>query len=57
MTWRPAALLPLILGLWACAEGGTRGSGIATSVVGNVVSVQTPAVARSPHRTTPDLLA
>lgn len=41
MRWRPAALLPLILTLWACAEGGSRGSGISTAVLGNVESVQT----------------
>lgn len=41
MTWRPAALLPLILTLWACAEGGSRGSGISTAVLGNVESVRT----------------
>jgi hypothetical protein len=41
MRGRPAALLPLILTLWACAEGGSRGSGISTAVLGNVESVQT----------------
>jgi hypothetical protein len=38
MTWKPAALLLLLALLCACAEGGTRGSGISTSVLGNVVS-------------------
>ena len=45
MNWRLAALLPLILTLWACAEGGSRGSGIFTEVVGNVDSVETAMVA------------
>jgi hypothetical protein len=40
MTWRRAALLPMLLALWACAEGGIRGSGISTSVFGNVVNIQ-----------------
>jgi hypothetical protein len=43
MTWRPAALLPLIFALAACAEGGSRGSGITTFVLGNVQTVQAPA--------------
>ena len=43
MTWRPALLLPLILTLWACAEGGSRGSGISTLVTGNVSAVETAA--------------
>src|SRR4029450_13238250 len=30
----------MLLALWACAEGGIRGSGISTSVFGNVVSIQ-----------------
>ena len=38
MTWKPAALLSLLALLCACAEGGTRGSGISTFVLGNVVS-------------------
>jgi hypothetical protein len=33
-------LLPLLLVLSACAEGGGRGSGISTFVLGNVASVQ-----------------
>jgi hypothetical protein len=40
MSWRPVALLPLILTLWACAEGGSRGSGITTIVTGNVATVE-----------------
>ena len=43
MSWRPVALLPLILTLWACAEGGSRGSGITTIVAGNVTAVDTAA--------------
>lgn len=44
MNWRQAALLPFILALGACAsEGGSRGSGISSTVVGNVASVQTAA--------------
>jgi hypothetical protein len=43
MSWRPVALLPLILTLWACAEGGSRGSGITTIVTGNVATVETAA--------------
>ena len=39
MKWNSAALLPLLIAMWACAEGGTRGSGISTLVAGNVVSV------------------
>jgi hypothetical protein len=42
MMWRPAVLLPLILTLWACAEGGSRGSGITTVVTGNVATVDAP---------------
>lgn len=38
MSWKRATLLPLLLVLGAC-EGGTRGSGISTSVVGNVTNV------------------
>jgi hypothetical protein len=49
--WTPAALLP-ILALWACAEGGIRGSGISTAVEGNVSSVQ-PLALRAPARTSP----
>jgi hypothetical protein len=45
MSWRPAVLLPLIFALTACAEGGSRGSGISTAVLGNVQAVQA-AVAR-----------
>lgn len=41
MTMKRAALLPIILAVWACADGGTRGTGISTTVLGNVVSVQT----------------
>ena len=41
MNRKPAALLSLILALWGCAEGGSRGSGISTAVLGNVVRVQT----------------
>jgi hypothetical protein len=41
MNRRRAALLSLLLALSACAEGGTRGSGISTTVQGNVVMVQT----------------
>jgi hypothetical protein len=44
MNWRLAALLPLMAALSACAEGGSRGSGIFTEVRGNVESVQTAAV-------------
>jgi len=40
MTWRRAVLLPMLVALWACADGGSRGSGISTDVFGNVVSVQ-----------------
>jgi hypothetical protein len=48
MNWKPAAMLPLILALAACAsEGGSRGSGISTAVTGNVDMVQTAAW---PHR-------
>jgi hypothetical protein len=36
MRWKLVKLLP-ILALWACAEGGSRGSGISTTVEGNVV--------------------
>jgi hypothetical protein len=43
MNWRLAALLPLIAMLSACAEGGSRGSGIFTEVRGNVESVQAAA--------------
>jgi hypothetical protein len=43
MNWRLAALLALIATLSACAEGGSRGSGIFTEVRGNVESVQTAA--------------
>jgi hypothetical protein len=57
MNWRPAALLPLILTLWACAEGGSRGSGISTSVLGNVESVQTAACPRAPGAGPSGLLA
>jgi len=39
MTWRRAALIAAMLTLGACADGGTRGTGIFTSVAGNVVSV------------------
>src|SRR5690349_6629956 len=39
MSWKRAMLLPLLALLGACAEGGIRGSGISTSVVGNVASV------------------
>jgi hypothetical protein len=49
MTWRPAALLPLILTIWACADGGSRGSGISAEVLGNVESVQTAAAFRAPE--------
>jgi hypothetical protein len=45
MNWRLAALLPLIATLSACAEGGSRGSGIFTEVRGNVESVQPVAAA------------
>lgn len=45
MNWKPVALLP-ILTLWACAEGGTRGSGISTTVAGNVAVIQTTALPR-----------
>jgi len=49
-------VLPLIAALGACAEGGIRGSGISTAVVGNVAVVQT--VALSPPRAqSPTLLA
>ena len=41
MNRKPAALLSLFLALWGCAEGGSRGSGISTAVLGNVVQVQT----------------
>src|SRR5215470_842677 len=41
MKWRRAAVLPLIFALAACAEGGGRGTGIFTTVAGNVASVQT----------------
>lgn len=51
MNWRVAALLPLTVTLWACAEGGSRGSGISTEVLGNVESVQTAAAASSALRT------
>jgi hypothetical protein len=40
MTWKRAALLPMLVALWACAEGGGRGSGISTDVLGNVATVQ-----------------
>ena len=56
MNWRSVALLP-ILALWACAEGGTRGSGISTIVAGNVASVQTAAVPRPSRIESPGLLA
>jgi hypothetical protein len=50
MNWKPAAMLPLILAIAACAsEGGSRGSGISTSVTGNVNMVQ---AAASPLRDT-----
>ena len=40
MSWKRAMLLlPLLAVLCACVEGGIRGSGISTSVVGNVASV------------------
>jgi len=52
MSWRRAALLPLIFVLAACAEGGTRGSGIETEVLGNVVSVDTTAPAATAQATT-----
>ena len=39
MSWKRAMLVPLLAVLGACAEGGIRGSGISTSVVGNVTSV------------------
>jgi len=49
MKWRQAVLLPLIFVLWACAEGGTRGSGIfSTEVQGNVASVQIAALMPRP---------
>jgi hypothetical protein len=37
MTWKHPALLSLLVVLSGCAEGGTRGSGISTSILGNVV--------------------
>ncbi len=43
MATRRAALLSIMLALWGCADGGTRGSGISTTVLGNVVSVQASA--------------
>ena len=43
MSRKPAALLAVILALGGCAEGGSRGSGISTAVLGNVVRVQTAA--------------
>src|SRR5262249_57197665 len=45
MNWRSVAILPLMVALAACAsEGGSRGSGIATALEGNVASVQTAAL-------------
>jgi hypothetical protein len=49
-------LLPLIAALSACAEGGIRGSGISTFVVGNVAIVQT-AMRSEPPADAPTLLA
>jgi hypothetical protein len=57
MRCRPASLLPLILTLWACAEGGSRGSGISAEVLGNVESVQTAAAPRAPEVGSTRLLA
>lgn len=51
MTWRRVAWLPVMVALFACAEGGIRGSGISTSVLGNVVSVQAAARSGAPERT------
>src|SRR5262249_55600440 len=44
MTWRPAIVLPLILAfVTSCSsEGGSRGSGISTTVRGNIQSMQMP---------------
>lgn len=39
MSCRAAALLPILIALCACAEGGSRGTGIFTEVAGNVESV------------------
>ncbi len=57
MNWRPAALLPLMLALSACADGGTRGSGISTTVLGNVAHVQTAARPAPPRVASAGLLA
>jgi hypothetical protein len=43
MSRKLAALLAVILAFGGCAEGGSRGSGISTAVLGNVVRVQTAA--------------
>jgi hypothetical protein len=56
MNRRPAALLLLMLALSACAEGGTRGSGI-TTLLGNVQAVQTAARPRQPSSGMERLLA
>jgi hypothetical protein len=56
MNWKAGALLP-ILALWACAEGGIRGSGISTVVEGNVASVQPVARLGTPDTASPGLLA
>ena len=57
MRWRRAVLLlPLIAALSACVEGGTRGSGISTFVVGNVAIVQT-AQRSGPPADAPTVLA
>jgi len=46
MNWRAAIGLLLFLALASCAsEGGSRGSGISTAVLGNVASVQSAAAA------------
>jgi len=47
MKWNSAALLGLMVALCACAEGGTRGSGISTALLGNVQSVQPASAAQA----------
>ena len=56
MNWKSAALLLLIAGLGACADGGSRGSGISTAQ-GNVDSVQMAGVRTAPRGPAEALLA